>query len=139
MIPFARANLEMKTRLRCDHPLADQVSVAYWNVNSLGPLNSQKRFINKLKGMKDNIYILEDTRLNVGDEKPFKKLWGDMAYFNSYCWNRRGITALIKNGTPITDIEWENVIPGNFSKPSFRLNKQKTLLNAYTHQIKIVI
>ena len=78
--------------------------------------------------MKDNIYILGDTRLNVEDEKPFKKLWGDTAYFNSYCGNRRGITVLIKDGTPITDIEWENVIPGNFSKLSFRLNKQKVLI-----------
>ena len=104
VIPFARANLEMKTRLGAISVPADQVSVAYWNVNSLGPLNSQKLFVNKLKGMKDNIYILGDTRLNVEDEKPFKKLWGDTAYFNSYCGNRRGITVLIKDGTPITDI-----------------------------------
>ena len=78
--------------------------------------------------MRTNIFILGDTRLEIGDEEPCKKLWGEMAYFNSYCGSKRGITVLIKNDTPITDIEWENVIPGNFSRLSFKANKEKILI-----------
>ena len=61
-----------------------------------------------------------------------------MAYFNSYCGSKRGLAVLIRNDTPITDIEWENVIPGNFSKLSFKANKDIFLINAYTHLIKTV-
>ena len=51
-----------------------------------------------------------------------------MAYFNSYCSSKRGIMVLIKNDTPITDIEWENVIAGNFSKLSFKTKNEKVLI-----------
>ena len=78
--------------------------------------------------MKANIFILGDTRLEKEDEESFKRIWGEVAYFNSYCGNKRGITVLIRNDTPITDIEWENVIPGNFSKLSFKANNDKILI-----------
>ena len=55
-------------------------------------------------------------------------MWGGMAYFNSYCSCKRGIVVLIKNDTPITDVEFENVIPGNFSKLSFRANNETVLI-----------
>ena len=35
---------------------------------------------------------------------------------------------LIKNDTPISNIKWENIIPGNFSKLSFKANDQTVLV-----------
>ena len=35
---------------------------------------------------------------------------------------------LIKNDTPISNIEWENIIPGNFSKLSFKAEDQTVLI-----------
>ena len=77
--------------------------------------------------MKADIIILEDTRLGKGDEEAFKQMWGEIAYFNSLCCNKRGLAVLIRNETPISDITWENVIPGNFSKLCFK-TKDKTVL-----------
>ena len=74
-----------------------------------------------------NVLIVEDTRLGKGDEEAFKRMWGETAYFNSLCSNKRGLSALIRNETPISDITWENVIPGNFSKLCFKV-KDKTVL-----------
>ena len=85
---------------------ADQIGVVSWNVNSLGPPKSQKTFINKIRGMKFNIFILGDTRLGKEDEDEFKKLWGGKVFFNSLCSNRRGIAVLVKDNTPISDIGW---------------------------------
>ena len=42
--------------------------------------------------------------------------------------NKRGLTVLIKNETPISDIAWENIIPGNFSKLSFWAENQTVLI-----------
>ena len=55
-------------------------------------------------------------------------MWGGMAYFNSYCSNKRGIAVLIKNDNPISNIEWENVIQGNFSKLSFKVKDETVLV-----------
>ena len=68
--------------------------------------------------MKDNIIVLCDTRLGKSDEETFRKLWGERVFFNSYSSNKRGIAVLMKDNAPVTDLKWENVIPGNFSKLS---------------------
>ena len=107
---------------------ADPISVVSWNVNSLGPLKSQRCFINKLKGMKVNIFILGDTRLGKEKEEVFRQMWGGTAYFNSFCSNKRGLAVLIKNDTPISIVQRENVIPRNFSKLSFKANDQTVLV-----------
>ena len=57
--------------------------------------------------MKANIIILGDTRLGKEKEELFRRIWGGMAYFNSLCSNKRGIAVLIKNDTPITNVDWE--------------------------------
>ena len=44
------------------------------------------------------------------------------------CSNRRGIAVLVKDDTPISDIEWENIIPGNFSKFSSKSKNQAILI-----------
>ena len=48
---YAGINSRLKQNWGSTPTPADQVGVMSWNVNSLGPLNSQKRFISKLKGM----------------------------------------------------------------------------------------
>ena len=68
--------------------------------------------------MKDSIIVLGDTMLGQGDEDGFRKLWGEKVFFNSYSSSKRGIAVLIKDSAPVTDLEWENGIPGNFSKLS---------------------
>ena len=55
---------------------ADQIGVVSWNVNSLGKPKSQRTCINKVRGMKENIIFLLDTRLGKGDEGEFEKMWG---------------------------------------------------------------
>ena len=64
--------------------------------------------------MKANIFILGGTRLGKDKEDIFRRMWGGMAYFNSLCSNKRGLAVLIKNDTPISNIKWENIIPGYF-------------------------
>ena len=51
-------------------------------------------------------------------------MWGGKVLFNSLSSNRRGIAVLVKNNTPITDIGWENIIPGNYSRLTFKAEKQ---------------
>ena len=70
--------------------------------------------------MQANTFILGDNRLGKENEELFRQIWGGTAYFNSYCSSKRGIAVLIKNDTPISDIVWENIIPGNFSILSFK-------------------
>ena len=47
-----------------------------WNVNSLSDYKTQVKFINKLKGSQENVFILCDTRLNCDSQSVFGKLWG---------------------------------------------------------------
>ena len=49
-------------------------------------------------------------------------------YFNSLCSNSRGLAVLVKDNTPITDIGWENVIPGNYSRFTFQAEGQQVLI-----------
>ena len=43
---------------------------------------------------------------------------------------RAGITVLVKDNTPITDIGFENIIKGNFSQLSFQIKDERVLLSA---------
>ena len=78
--------------------------------------------------MKANIIILGDTSLGREKEELFRQMWGGTAYFNSLCSNKRGIAVLIKNDTPISNVEWKNIIPVNFSKLSFKANDQTVFI-----------
>ena len=51
-----------------------------------------------------------------------------VVFFNSYSSNKREIALLIKDNAPVTDLKWENVIPGNFSKLSMVVKGMKILL-----------
>ena len=47
-----------------------------WNGNSLSDYKTQVKFINKLKGLQENVFILCDTHLNCDSQRVFGKLWG---------------------------------------------------------------
>ena len=65
--------------------------------------------------MDGDIFVIYDTRLKLTDEAKFRKLWGETCYFNSYSGERRGIAVLIKDGTSVDNIDFHNVIKGNFT------------------------
>ena len=106
----------------------DRVRIVGWNCNSLWPYLSQIGFINKIRKTDGDIFVLYDTRLKLTDEARFKKLWGETCFFNSYSGERRGIAVLIKDGTAIDNIEFHNVIKGNFSKLTFSVNNEAVLV-----------
>ena len=86
-----------------------------WNVNSLGPRESQIRFLTYIKRYPANIIILIDTRLSNTLEIGLKSMWGKRCYFNSLCGNARGIAVLIKDGVDLENVEWWNIIQGNLT------------------------
>ena len=49
-------------------------------------------------------------------------------YFNSHSIDVRGLAILIKDGTPIEEIHFENIIKGNFSKLSFTVKNEYVLV-----------
>ena len=87
-----------------------------WNVNSLSDYKSQVKFINKLRGFQENVFVLSDTRLDSDSQRAFAKLWGEGAYFNSFSSSQRGLTVLIKDSLPAREIKFENIIKGNYSR-----------------------
>ena len=86
------------------------------------------QFVNKLKNAPENCSILCHTRLGIDSEKVFQKLWGGQAYFNSYSNNQRGLAILFKDSLPAKDIKIENIIKGNYTRLSFTIKAQKTLV-----------
>ena len=78
--------------------------------------------------MDSDIFVLCDTRLSPTDEGPFKKLWGKTVLFNSHSGDKRGIAALIRDGTPIENINFQNIIKGNFSNLSFKAKNENVLI-----------
>ena len=78
--------------------------------------------------MKLNVIILGDTRLGQSHEKQFQRMWGGKVLLNSLSSNKRGIVALIKDNSPITDIGWENIIPGYFSRLTFKSEGHSVLI-----------
>ena len=99
-----------------------------WNVNSLSDYKTQVKFINKLKGAAENVFVLCDTRLGSASQRGFAKLWGEKAYFNSFSTSQRGLAVLIKDSLPVTDVKIENVIKGNYTKLTFKLKDQNILV-----------
>ena len=58
--------------------------------------------------MEGDIFMLCDTRLSPSKEGAFRKLWGETCHFNSHSSDKRGIAVLIRDGTPIDNIEFQN-------------------------------
>ena len=100
-----------------------------WNVNSLGPRESQTRFLAYIKKFPANSIILIDKRLSNSLEIGLRSTWGKRCYFNSLCGNARGIAVLIKDGIELEDLDWQNTIQGNISKLMFTFKKENYAIN----------
>ena len=53
---------------------------------------------------------------------------GEKKLFNSHSSDKRGIAILVKNDTPISDIEFENTLKRNFSKLTFKIKNEHVLV-----------
>ena len=78
--------------------------------------------------MDGDIFVICNTRLSPTDQGPFKKLWGEAFFFNSHSGDKRGIAVLIRDGTPIENIDFQNIIKGNFSKLTFNVKNKSVLI-----------
>ena len=78
--------------------------------------------------MEGDIFVLCDTRFSLADEGPFKKLWGETSFFNSHSSDKQGIAVLIRDATPLENIQFQNIIKGNFSKLTFNLKDESVLV-----------
>ena len=72
--------------------------------------------------------MLCDTRLSPSKEGAFRKLWGETCHFNSHSSDKHGIAVLIRDGTPIDNIKFQNIIRGNFSKLTFNVKNESVLV-----------
>ena len=101
-----------------------------WNINSLSDYKTQVKFINKLKGLQENLFILCDTRLNCDSQRVFGKLWGEGAYFNSFSSSQRGLTILFKDSLPAREVNINNLIKGNYTRLTFKVKNLTVLVKA---------
>ena len=92
-----------------------------WNVNSLSDYKTQVKFIYKLKGSQENVFILCDTCLNCDSQRVFGKLWGEGAYFNSFSSSQIGLTILFRDSLPAREVKVDNIIKGNYSRITFKV------------------
>ena len=99
-----------------------------WNVNSLSDYKSQAKFVNKLRGFQENVFILCDIRLDSDNQRAFGKIWGEGAYFNSFSSSQRGLAVLIKDSLPAKEIKVENIIEGNYSRLTFKVKDFSVLV-----------
>ena len=86
-----------------------------WNLNSLSDYKTQVKFINKLKGAVENVFILCDTRLGSDSQRGFAMHWVGKSYFNSFSTSQRGLAISIRDSLPVTDVKAENIIKGNYT------------------------
>ena len=93
-----------------------------WNVNSM--MKSEKswaQFINKMKSATEEIFIVVDTRFESEHESEFKKLWDGHIFFNSYSSIQRGIMVLVKDSFMGKDLDFKNILTGNYSRLCFTM------------------
>ena len=81
-----------------------------------------------MRKFKDNMFVLVDTRLSEEQETGIARRWTQHCYFNSLASNSRGMAVLMRDTLDVTDIEWQNVIKGNYSRLTFTYNKQRYLI-----------
>ena len=55
-------------------------------------------------------------------------MWGEGAYFNSYSNSQRGLAVLFKDSLPVKNIQFQNIIDGNFSKLTFKVKGFSVLI-----------
>ena len=100
-----------------------------WNVNSM--MKSEKswlQFVNKMRNSTENIFIIVDSRFETEQEIEFRKLWDGPIFFNSHSSVQRGIMVLIKDSFTGKDLEFCNILKGNYSRLMFTMRGFKVLI-----------
>ena len=110
--------------------LDEDVKLTSWNVNSLGDRQKTRNILNKLNREPSNIICLVDTRTSTETEHIYQQATKHKLYFNSLRSDARGITILVKDTCPITDITQEIVIQGNLTKLNFTHKEEKWTIAA---------
>ena len=110
--------------------LDDTIKLTSWNVCSLGDKSKRRKIHNNLNKSHSNLFVLLDTRTSLETEKEHQKCTPNKMYFNSYKSNARGVTILVKDSCPITDITSTIIYPGNLIKFNFTYEDEKFSLAA---------
>ena len=110
--------------------LDEEIRLTSWNVNSMGDRKKTRNILNKLNKERSNIFCLVDTRTSKETEHIFQKATKHKLFFNSLRSDARGITILVKDSCPITNITQEIIIPGNLSKLNFTYKEEKWTIAA---------
>ena len=96
--------------------------VQSWNVNSMMKTHrSWVQFVNKLKNSNENIFVLIDSRFEVEHEQEFEKLWDGPVFYNSFSSNQRGLIVLLKDSFTAKNIEFSNILKGDYSRLTFTM------------------
>ena len=103
--------------------------VQCWNVNSMMKTSrSWVKFVNRLKNSNENIFILVDSRFETEQEIEFKKLWDGPVFYNSHSSNQRGIIVMIKDSFVGKNLDFCNILKGDYSRLTFTMGGFKVLI-----------
>ena len=108
----------------------EEIKLTSWNVNSLGDRKKNKNIFNKLNKECSNNVVLLDTRTSSETEHHYQKATAHKLYFNSLRSDARGVTILVKDSCPITNITSTAIIPGNLTKFNFTYKDEKWTIAA---------
>ena len=107
----------------------EDLRVQCWNVNTM--MKSEKswlQFVNKMRNSIENLFIIVDSRFETEQEIEFRKLWDGPIFFNSHSSVQRGIMVLIKDSFTGKDLEFCNILKGNYSWLMFTMRGFKVLI-----------
>ena len=108
----------------------DSIKVTSWNVNSLGDKNKRRKIHSNINKSLANLFVLLDTRTSIETEYDHKKCTKHKVFFNHLKSNARGVTILVKDSCPITDIKSTIIFPGNLTQLNFTFKGEKFALGA---------
>ena len=100
-----------------------------WNVNSMMKTSkSWVKFIIRLKNSNENIFTLVDSRFETEQEIEFRKLWDGPIFYNSQSSIQRGIIVLIKDSFAGKNLDFCNILKGDYSRLTFTIGGFKVLI-----------
>ena len=108
----------------------DTIKVTSWNVNSLGDKFKRRKIHSNINKSLANFFVLLDTRTSLETESEHQKCTKHRMFFNHLRSNARGVTILVKDSCPITDIESTIIFPGNLTKLNFTFKGERFSLGA---------
>ena len=106
------------------------IKITSWNINSLGNKSKRMKIHSNINKSSSNLFVLLDTRTFQQTESDHQKCTPHKMFFNSYASNARGVTILVKDSCPITDIKSTIIVPGNLTKFNFTYKCKKYALAA---------